>query len=361
MTPTKRFFEIKLEQIKKIQASPKELNESRLKNLWTQFKYHNLIYFIKNYHQKYHEAVKFSKNFQIGPDDAIVVQNLNAFFTDFQHYKNQVLKDINFTFKKNKIYCIIGNSGSGKTTLVNHFNGLLKSSYGNIFLSDNNKILFYQKKIRKYKKIRLKIGSTMQNPENQLFKETVLKDVAFGPKILGVPKNKIIERSVTALLDMGIKEEFFNSNPFNLSGGQKRKVALAGILSIDPEIIIFDEPTVGLDPYSEKKTIEMILNLQKQNKTLIVISHNMNHVLEMADHVILLDKSEIVYHAPTFEFFQNLKLLKKLNIVLPKIVESINLLTQKNRKFEQLWQMEPRTVNQLAKFISQIINTKRAY
>ncbi|MDQ0514323.1 energy-coupling factor transport system ATP-binding protein [Mycoplasmoides fastidiosum] len=358
MTPTKKFFAIKTEQIQYLQTSHKEQAESLLRHLFNRFKWSYLIYFTSTYRSARKAAIEFTKNFRISDDDAIVVQDLNAYYTDFHLREFQVLKNINFTFKKNKIYCIIGNSGSGKTTLANHFNGLLKSAYGNVYLTNENKILFYQKKIRNYKKIRLNIGSVMQSPENQLFKETVLKDVSFGPKILGIPKDEILARSATALLDMGIGENFFNSNPFNLSGGQKRKVALAGILAIDPRIIIFDEPTVGLDPYSEKKTIEMIANLKQDGRTLIVISHNMDHVLEIADHVILLDKGEIVHEAPTFEFFQNYQLLDKLNIALPRIITSINQFVKKDQQFCQLWNLQPRTVTELAQHVAQIFLAK---
>lgn len=328
-------------------------NKSPTANFFnTKWKYKD--YFTFKYWHVRKCAKNFSKNFKIDQNVALQVQDLNSYFTDFQGNLAQVLKRINFTFLKNKIYCIIGNSGSGKTTLVNHFNGLLKSSEGNIYLIDNQKILFYKRKIRNYKAIRRNISSVMQSPENQLFKETVLKDVAFGPKILGIPKDQVIPISVKALLDLDLGEDFFNSNPFNLSGGQKRKVALAGILAINPKIIIFDEPTVGLDPFSEKIILNLIESLKKQKKTVIVISHNMNNVFKIADHILLLNDGKLIYDAPTFDFFKNKKILTDYDIVTPQIIEVINKLENNNPIYQKLWNIQPRSVDALASAITKI-------
>lgn len=275
-------------------------------------------------------------------NNAFEVHGLHAYYEDFTYGLNEVVRNFTYSFKNNKIYCIVGPSGSGKTTLVSHFNGLIKSKKGNIYFNNGSKILFHQNKIRDYKKIRKFLSLVFQSPEHQLFKETVLKDVCFGPKVLKVEKSKIVPQAVKQLLDLGLGEEFFNSNPFNLSGGQKRKVALAGIFAIDPEVLIFDEPTAGLDPASEQEIIRLILRYKEQGKTVIVITHNMEHVLEIADEVILLSNGKLADSCNPFDFFRKTQQAQKNKIVIPKIINVIQTLEQKDHRYQALWRYQPR-------------------
>lgn len=302
-------------------------------------------------------AIDEAKKYQITPNAVFEVCNLSVQFENNGLVK-KVIDDFSFQFQKNKIYCLIGASGSGKTTLITHFNGIQKSSKGNLYFSNGANILFYKNKIKHYKKIRSLLSIVFQSPEHQLFKETVIKDVAFGPKALGIdPKNATIN-AAKQLLDLGLNENFFNSNPFNLSGGQKRKVALAGIFAINSEVLIFDEPTSGLDPVSEAEVVQLFLKLKAQNKTIIVITHNMDHVLEIADEVILMDEGKLITNQDPFNFFYNEELLSRYQIITPHVINVTQQLTKANSQFAQLAAAKPRTVQDLAQAIGDVIKNK---
>lgn len=415
---------------------------------------------------------KTNKNDQIfnEPNVAIKVEHLFSVYNE--NSENQVVSlcDNNVSFEKNKIHFVIGSSGCGKSTLINHFNGLLKSNYGNVYVQNNyrighdlflqdllvgvlntnkidlkktfkiaelenqsfivafqhklpksiikivfeayyktkvikanflkcinkNGIAFYllktnneaydieipnkmsydkiinseikyvtnkdiwykkflgKKKIKKIKNLKKTLGIVFQFPEYQLFKDTILKDVMFGPLTLGIKKEKAYEESVKNLTSLGINESFFNRSPFDLSGGQKRRVAISGILSFDPDILVFDEPTAGLDPVGESEILDIIQKSKDQGKTVIVISHNMDHVLEKADNVVIMHDGEIIKIGSPYEIFTDNDLIKKTSIDKPKVIEVIDDLVKVNSKYSQIYNKQPKTVEELAKNIIEI-------
>ncbi|MDR0985816.1 MAG: ATP-binding cassette domain-containing protein [Mycoplasmataceae bacterium] len=285
---------------------------------------------------------------------AIECKNLKIVFNEHTDKEFLVLDDFSYNFEKNKIYFIIGNSGTGKTSLVTHFNGLIKSKYGDIRVGnlhiDNKK-----RKIKNFKLLRRTVGMVFQFPEYQLFKDTVEKDIIFGPINLGDNKVDAKKKAKKYLNMLGLSDEYLQRSPFGLSGGQKRRVAIAGILAIEPQILIFDEPTAGLDPAGEQEMIDIILSLKKQGKTVIVITHNMDHVLSIGDDVLVLDNKKMITSGTPYEIFMNKSLITSTQLDTPMVINVINNLTQDNKKFEKLYKLQPRNVKQLADNISQII------
>lgn len=264
----------------------------------------------------------------LAPNVAMEVQDINAYYGD-----KKVVDSFSFSFEKNKIYTFLGKSGSGKSTLAAHFNGLLKSNTANIYLLNGHNIYKFQKKIAKFKEIRRTVGMVLQNPEYQLFRETVLEDVSCGLKMLNVTTDiSSEEMSKLKLLELGISEEFFDRSPFMLSGGQKKKIALAGILVIEPEIIVFDEPILGLDPASSSQIVEIILDLKRKGKIVIVISNNIDLLLEVGDEMIVLDNGRLVTSGTTYSIFRN----PNISLGVPRIVKFIDGLAKANPMFEQL-------------------------
>lgn len=213
-----------------------------------------------------------------------------------------VLSDINLTVNDGDFISIIGHTGSGKSTLVQNINALIQPLSGVVIVND------YEVKAGKLKnigKIRKQIGMSFQFSENQLFEETILKDVMFGPINFGYTKEEALESAKKSLLKVGIDEELFERSPYELSGGQMRRVALAGILAYDPEIIILDEPTVGLDPIGQIQMMELFKLLNEEGKTVIMISHNLSDVLEYCNRVIMLNEGKLVFDGSVDDFFVN--------------------------------------------------------
>lgn len=287
-------------------------------------------------------------------DEILKVTNLKCVFDENTPDAFKALDDINFTFKKNKVYAIIGDSGSGKSTLVTHFNGLLVPKYGNIWVR-NIYVGGKRGKIKEFKKLRKTISMVFQFPEYQLFKDTVLKDIAFGPIALGSTKQKGYQLAEKYLKIMGLDSSFLEKSPFELSGGQKRRVAIAGILAIESEMIIFDEPTAGLDPDGEREMMKIILDAKKADKTLFVITHQMEKVLEIADEILMLAEGKVLDHGTPYEIFTNKELLSKTSIKPPPVIKVINQLSQADERFQKLYELQPKTVNELAKGILEIL------
>ena len=204
------------------------------------------------------------------------------------------LEDINLSFNDYKFIALVGHTGSGKSTLVQHITGLLLPDKGVVHV-DDYVITPKKKENKNIKKIRENVGLVFQFPEYQLFEDTVLKDVAFGPKNFGVSEKETIERAKSAILKVGLDESYFERSPFDLSGGEKRRVAIAGIIAIKPKVLILDEPTAGLDPQGSKKMMQLFCEINKNGTQIIMVTHDMDLVLEYADHVLVMKDGKRIF------------------------------------------------------------------
>lgn len=238
------------------------------------------------------------------------------------------LKDVDLTIKQGKITAIIGETGSGKSTLVQHLNALLTPTSGEIQILDQK--IIASEKIKDVKVLRKQVGLVFQFPEYQLFEESILKDIAFGPQNFGVTQEEA-EKIAKDMLDLvGLPQDYLEKSPFDLSGGQKRRVAIAGILAMDPNVLVLDEPTAGLDPQGAKDMMSLFVKMNKEyHKTVLVVTHDMEHVLNYCDDVIVVKDGKIVQTCDVKEFFQSTKILEELNIQPPMVIKVRQMLQQK--------------------------------
>ena len=257
---------------------------------------------------------------------AIKVNNLSYIYMKKSPNETVALNDVSLEIPEGKITSIIGHTGSGKSTLIQTFNGLLiPDSGGSVEIGEfviNNKI----KKNKKIKELRKHISIVFQFPEYQIFEETVEKDVAFGLKNYGYKEEEAILKGHEALKKVGIDESFYKRSPFELSGGEKRRVAIAGILAIDPEVLILDEPTAGLDPLGSKIILDLIKSLNDNGKTIIIVTHDMNIVLNYSDHVIVLNDGKLAFSGtPNKLFAQD---VSSYSIEIPQLYKFCSLLKE---------------------------------
>lgn len=246
------------------------------------------------------------------------VENLTCVYGSSNKGSRAAINNISFSLEKGEILGIIGHTGSGKSTLVSHLNGLIKPTSGRILI-DNEDIWSNPKEI---KKIRSKVGLVFQYPEYQLFEETVYEDIAFGPKNLGVSGDELdaVIRNSAAL--MQIDDNLLFKSPFDLSGGQKRRVAIAGVLAMQPEIVVFDEPTAGLDPIGRETIFKAISDYQKlKNATVIIVSHSMEDIAAVCDKVLVLNKGTVSYFDTVRNVFSNAQQLKSLGLGIPQVTD----------------------------------------
>jgi energy-coupling factor transport system ATP-binding protein len=254
----------------------------------------------------------------------IGVSHIYAPNTPFEY---AALKDININIEKTEFIAIIGHTGSGKSTLVQHMNGLLLPTSGSVLVDD---VDITEKKINKIS-IRRKVGLVFQYAEHQLFEETIYKDIAFGPKNLGLTEEEIQIRVQEAMAFTGLDyEEYKDRSPFDISGGQMRRVAIAGVLSMKPDILILDEPTAGLDPLGKSEILKSIYDLYKnQNITVILISHNMEEVAQLADRIIVMNEAEILMDTTPTEVFSQVEKLSEIGLRAPDITYLMKALKEK--------------------------------
>lgn len=278
---------------------------------------------------------------------AITFKSLSYIYDEGMPYAHHALKDINLNIEEGKITAIIGKTGSGKSTLVEHLNALLVPSSGSLEIEDT--IILPGKKNKGLKALRKKVGLVFQFSEYQLFEETILKDVAFGPKNYGASEQEAIAKAKLALKMVGIDESYYETSPFDLSGGQKRRIAIAGILALEPKIIVLDEPTAGLDPKGSQEMIDLFVKLNKKaGITVILVTHDNEIVYNYADNTVLMADGEVKYSGNTLELFNDKEKVKEFNILEPKILSVKNALNDKGFKVPS----NVRTIDELAKYLS---------
>ncbi|WP_314557020.1 energy-coupling factor transporter ATPase [uncultured Parvimonas sp.] len=260
-------------------------------------------------------------------------KNVSFIYGEKTPFEKLALDNIDLTIKKGEFVGIIGHTGSGKSTLIQHFNGILKPTSGDVFIGDMNT---KDKELAK-SGLRYKIGLVFQYPEYQLFEETIEKDIAFGPRNMGLSEEEVTERVKEAMEIVGLDYETKkDKSPFEISGGQKRRIAIAGILAMKPDILILDEPTAGLDPKGRDELFFQIKNLyEKNNITIVLISHSMEDVAKLVNRIIIMKDGHIHSDKKTKEAFSDVDDLKKVGLNVPQITELMDVLRKNGHNFSK--------------------------
>lgn len=249
-------------------------------------------------------------------------------------FASRALFDINLEVAEGSYTALIGHTGSGKSTLLQHLNGLLQPTEGKVNIDDI--VIQASSKQKEIKPARKKVGVVFQFPESQLFEETVLKDVAFGPQNFGVSQEEALKIARGKLELVGLAEKNFEKSPFELSGGQMRRVAIAGILAMEPKVLVLDEPTAGLDPKARIEMMELFKHLHQEGQTVVLVTHNMDDVAEYADKVYLLEKGRVISSGTPQDVFQNVEFLMQHELGVPKTTEFAVKLGQRGVLFDRL-------------------------
>ena len=244
--------------------------------------------------------------------------NLTHTYSAKTPFEKTAIKNVNIEVEKGAFVGIIGHTGSGKSTLMQHFNGLLKPTAGRVLFNGAD----IWAKPKEIKAIRNKIGMVFQYPENQLFEETVYKDIAYGPKNMGLSKVEINERVIKTAKFIGISEDMLEKSPFELSGGEKRKVAIAGVIAMEPEILILDEPTAGLDPHGRDEVLNYIKNYRESyKKTVILVTHSMDDIVKYAEKIYVMSNAGFLTSGTIAEVFSNAEKLIDNGLDIPEITK----------------------------------------
>ena len=240
-------------------------------------------------------------------------------------YETHALKDVSLEIPQGQFMGVIGHTGSGKSTLIQHFNGLMRPTSGTVFY---NKEDIWQEGYS-LKRLRSKVGLVFQYPEHQLFEADVLSDVCFGPKNQGLSQEEALERARTALKQVGLKEKYYSASPFELSGGQKRRVAIAGVLAMEPEVLILDEPTAGLDPKGRDEILDQIAWLHEERKiSVLLVSHSMEDIARYVERILVMNQGEKVFDGAPKEVFSHYKELEAIGLAAPQITYIMHALRE---------------------------------
>ena len=281
------------------------------------------------------------------------IQNLNYIYNPNTPFEKHALKDINLEINEGEFIGLIGHTGSGKSTLVQHLNGLMKPTSGNIIVEGLN----ITEKKANLKEVRQKVGLVFQYPEHQLFEETIYKDIAFGPKNLGLSENEVQTRVKESMESTGLDfEELKDRSPFELSGGQKRRVAIAGVIAMKPKILVLDEPTAGLDPSGRDDILGEIKKLyKKEGITIILVSHSMEDVAKLVDRILVMHRGKIAIDDLTREVFKRVDELEKLGLGVPQITKFMKEFKSKGNNVRD----DRLTVDEAKKEILEYLRRKR--
>ena len=247
---------------------------------------------------------------------SIIIDKLNYIYSPGTAYEKQALKEVSLVIEDGEFIGLIGHTGSGKSTLIQHLNGLIKATSGGVYYNGAD---IYDADYN-LKELRTKVGLVFQYPEHQLFETTVLKDVQFGPKNLSLPPLEVHLRAYGALKQVGIPDELIDASPFELSGGQKRRVAIAGVLAMEPEVLILDEPTAGLDPKGRDEILDQIAKIHEERHiTVILVSHSMEDVAKYVGRIIVMDHGQAVFDGTPKEVFSHYKELERIGLAAPQV------------------------------------------
>lgn len=262
---------------------------------------------------------------------SIILDHVNYIYGGDTPLAVKALDDVCLQIPDGQFIGIIGHTGSGKSTLVQHLNGLLKASSGSIFFNGED---IYDKDFDR-KKLRSRVGLVFQYPEHQLFETDVFSDVCFGPKNLGLDKKEVELRAYDALRKVGLPDELFYQSPFDLSGGQKRRAAIAGVLAMKPEVLVLDEPTAGLDPRGREEILQQIRELKKKTgMTVILVSHSMEDVAEYVDRIIVMNRGRVMYEDVPKEVFRHGKELEEVGLAPPQVIYILQELKRRGLKVD---------------------------
>ena len=254
------------------------------------------------------------------------LKKVSYVYSEGDAFEKKALDEISLEIPDGQFIGIIGHTGSGKSTLIQHLNGLLRATSGAIYYDGEN---IYQEGYD-MRTLRSKVGLVFQYPEHQLFEVDVFSDVCFGPKNLGLSKEEVEERAKKALTQVGLDESYYKKSPFELSGGQKRRVAIAGILAMHPQVLILDEPTAGLDPKGRDEILDQVALLQKERKiTVILVSHSMEDVARYVDRIIVVNDGKILFDDTPKQVFQNYKELESVGLAAPQVTYVVKALKEK--------------------------------
>ena len=276
----------------------------------------------------------------------IILDNVSYTYQEGTPFASAALSDVSLSIEDGSYTAIIGHTGSGKSTILQLLNGLLVPTKGSVRVFDT--LITSTSVNKQIRQIRKQVGLVFQFAENQIFEETVLKDVAFGPQNFGVSVEEAEAIACEKLALVGIDESLFERSPFELSGGQMRRVAIAGILAMEPSILVLDEPTAGLDPIGRKELMALFKKLHQDGITIVLVTHLMDDVAEFADQVYVMEKGKLVKGGKPSLVFQNVEFMEKIQLGVPKITRFVQRLADRGISFEQL----PITIEEFKEFIN---------
>lgn len=279
---------------------------------------------------------------------SFILDNVSYRYSEKTAYEIQALDHVNLKIEDGEFIGIIGHTGSGKSTLIQHLNGLIRATEGNIYFNGQD---IYEENYD-LRDLRMQVGMVFQYPEHQLFEETVFKDVCFGPKNQGLPEKDITLRAYEALQSVGLPEKYFDVSPFELSGGQKRRAAIAGVVAMKPQVLILDEPTAGLDPKGRDEILDMVSEMHvRYGITVILVSHSMEDVAKYVDRIIVMDHGQVRYDGTPREVFHHYKELEAIGLAAPQVTYLMHEMKERGIDVST----EPTTVEEAKEAILRLI------
>lgn len=285
----------------------------------------------------------------------ITFKNVSYIYQENTPFAHRALEGVSFHIPSGSFVAIIGHTGSGKSTLIQHLNGLMIPTEGSVEVGPY--ILTKDKKIQNMKALRSRVGIVFQYPEHQLFEETVKKDIAFGPLNFGMDEATVEKRILEILPKVGLKESLLDRSPFDLSGGQMRRVAIAGVLAIEPDVYVLDEPTAGLDPRGQQEMMELFRHIHDTEKvTTVLITHNMEDALQYADYIIILNKGQKYMEGTPEEIFAQEEAIRKVQLHVPPSIQFINSF---NERFHTKIPLKKQNLDELSDKIVRTIRGKK--